>query len=124
MSGRAENPGSGTLELRQVRAAKNQALFREVNERVRVANERLGEAIVAAPEWLCECANSECVERIPITLAEYADVRASSVRFAVSPGVAHVFLDAESVALQTERFWVVEKFGEAAEAATLDGSLA
>ena len=58
-----------------------------------------------------------------MTLAEYADLRASSVRFAVSPGDQHVFPDAESVVLQAERFWVVEKFGEAAEAAAADGSL-
>ena len=100
------------------RTGRHQALFRAINERMRVLNERLDEARLPVPEWLCECANSECVVQIPMTLAEYADVRASPVRFAVSPGDAHVFLDAESVVLQTERFWVVEKFGEAAEAAT------
>ena len=106
------------------RTGRYQALFREINERVRVLNERLGEARVPVPEWLCECANSECVERIAMPLAEYADIRANSVRFAVSPGAQHVFPDAESIVLQTEQYWVVEKFGEAAAAATADGSRA
>ncbi len=104
------------------RTGRYQALFREINERVRVLNERLGEARLTVPEWICECANSECVEQIPMTLAEYADVRANSVRFAVSPGDKHVFPDAESIVLQTEQYWVVEKFGEAAEAALQTGA--
>jgi hypothetical protein len=72
-------------------------------------------------DWLCECANVDCVEQLAMTLAEYSSVHGSPVRFVVAPGPKHVFLDAEVVVVREERFWVVEKFGEAAEAAT-DGS--
>ena len=106
------------------RTGRYQALFREINERVRVLNERLGEATLPVPEWLCECANSACVEQISMTLAEYADVRASPGASRALLGVTHVLPDAERIVLQAERFWVVEKFGEAAEAAAADGNLA
>jgi hypothetical protein len=46
---------------RAVRAAQNQSLFREVNERI----EELGESFgTHAREWLCECAHSDCFEQI------------------------------------------------------------
>jgi hypothetical protein len=109
---------------RPSREGRHQALFRGVNERLRDLNERLGAARLPALDWLCECANSECVEQISMTAAEYAGVRANSVHFVVRPGEQHVFLDAETVVLETERFWVVEKFGEAAEAAGADGGRA
>jgi hypothetical protein len=107
---------------RPARAGNNQSLFRLVNEQVRELNERLGGGRAAAFEWLCECANSECVERISMTRDEYAAVRASPIRFVVAAGQQHVWADVERVVLERNGFWVVEKFGEAAEAANPDGS--
>jgi hypothetical protein len=107
---------------RPTREGRNQSLFREINERVRELNERLGEARLPMLDWLCECANTDCVEQIAMTLAEYGSVRADPARFVVAPGPNHFFRDAEVIVLREERFWVVEKFGEAAEAANTDGS--
>jgi predicted NBD/HSP70 family sugar kinase len=58
---------------REERLAQNEALFREVNERVvEVAThfievETKGEAV----EYTCECGRRDCVERIAMTVAEY-----------------------------------------------------
>ena len=92
-------------DARPWRTGRQQALFRAINERMRVLNERLDEESTAHTRAaMRQCANSECVVQIPMTLGQYADVGTSPVRFAVSPGDAHVFLDAETVVLQTERF--------------------
>jgi hypothetical protein len=97
-----------------VRAARNQALFREVNESVREVNETFGE-IEPTSEWVCECAHPTCVERISLTIDEYKALRAAPTLFAVAPSEGHVFVEVENIVDRTERYWVVEKIGEAAE---------
>ena len=66
---------------------ENQALFRDVNE------------------------------RIMLTLEEYQELRANATHFAVVADDQHVVPEAERIVEKHERFWVVEKVGEAAEAA-------
>ena len=93
---------------RQRRIGENEAYWREVNE-------------LAPPEpgmlndVFCECGRIECRERIQVTAGEYAAVRASATTFLVAPG--HEIADAERVVESTERYRVVEKFGEAAKVA-------
>ena len=69
-------------------------LFREVNERVRDANEMLqhqeGEAL-----FLCECARQDCTERLTVSLGAYEEVRQVPTHFLVAAGHEHVFPDAE-----------------------------
>jgi hypothetical protein len=91
-----------------VKAAKNQALIRDVNERI----ERLAGA-AWRPEFLCECADSECIETLELSLGEYEAIRSSSVRFPLKPG--HDRPEVEHVVEENERYIVVEKVGEAAE---------
>jgi hypothetical protein len=94
---------------RQVRAAQNQALFREVNERI----ESLSDAFsVEAPigDFVCECADEGCSERIGVALAEYEGVRADGNRFLVAPTADHYFSEVERLVEMRERFWIVEKF--------------
>jgi hypothetical protein len=101
-----------THEERERRAGKNQALFREVNESV---NEHQPNALSMA--LVCECANENCTERIELTPEEYGSVRDNPTRFAVAPGEEHVYRDFEIVVELHERFWVVEKTGEAGDEA-------
>jgi hypothetical protein len=56
-----------------------------------------------------------CTEKISATRAEYEAVRAVATHFIVAPG--HNDPAVESVALQNERFLVVEKEGEPAQEA-------
>ena len=105
---------------RAVRKARNESLFREVNERVRELNEAF-DALSRNAEWICECGNTECLEPIQMTHEEYEAVRAQgSDYFFVKPDAAHVVPDAEAVVERHERYWVVKKIGVAAEVAEED----
>jgi hypothetical protein len=92
------------------KGARNQALFREVNERI----EQLAED-AAHPEFLCECADPDCVETLQLSIAEYESVRNFPRRFPLKPG--HGRPEFERVVEENERFAVGEKFGEAGELA-------
>src|SRR4051794_35549524 len=89
------------------KGAKNQAIIREVNERI----EQLADD-AAHPEFLCECADTNCVETIEAPIAEYEALRSSPVQFLVKPG--HDYPEFERVVEENENYAVVEKFGEAA----------
>ncbi len=96
------------------RYARNQALYREINERVLRINEAF-ESLVPLGDWICECANPDCTERLALTHEEYEQLRSDGTHFAVVPSDAHVFPDVEDVVERHERYWVVEKQGAAAE---------
>ena len=100
---------------RQRRIAENESLFRDVNERVEDTAERfmLGEDV--AQEFLCECGDTDCTERITLTLREYTAVRANPLHFAIVPG--HEVAEAERVVQKGDRYAVVEKYGAGAEVA-------
>jgi hypothetical protein len=91
----------------EARGARTQSLFRDVNERVMTINQAFSIAIAHA-DWICECADPACSERISLTMEEYEAVRASPIRFAVAPGAEHFFEELEVV---------VEKTGTAGELA-------
>ena len=97
------------------RIGLNEAVFREVNERVDALNRDFGvddERI----EILCECGDPECVERIEIDPAQYRELRADGRRFAVLRG--HEAPDVETVVAEREGYDVVQKHpGEAARLA-------
>jgi hypothetical protein len=103
-------------EDRGSRAARNQSLFREINERVKQLNEGFS-MVLPVGEWICECADDACVERIELSAAEYEAVRDDGTHFLVAPGDEHVYLDVEIVTDRNDRYWVVEKFGTAGEVA-------
>lgn len=104
---------SETQEQQQERAGRNQALFRDVNERI----EELQSSWVPLTEidFLCECADETCSLPISATRDEYEAVRESPVRFLVQP--EHVAPEAEVVTERNERFWVVEKVERASDVA-------
>lgn len=100
-----------------VRRERNEALFREVNERI----EDVSTTLVPDDdpmEFLCECDDPDCQEKVSATRAEYEAVRAVATQFFVLPG--HQDPDVEHVVQQTDRFLVVEKEGQAAYEAHKD----
>jgi hypothetical protein len=105
----------GTGNGRAARAARNQALYREVNERVKEINDGFAGVVPPFGEWVCECANPECSEPIPMTHEEYEAIRAVPTHFLVKPDDAHVVPEAETVVGRHERYWIVEKIGVAAK---------
>jgi hypothetical protein len=98
------------VEWRQARIAKNEASFREINERL-IEGLRQVRHTPELVECVCECGSRTCEELISLSFAEFESVRRDSRRFAVSPG--HVFPEAERLVAGNERFEVVEKLGAA-----------
>jgi len=97
-------------------AAKDQALFREVNERLRDLNEAF-EDDSRTSMFICECANRDCMKHLPVTLAAYEEVRRVPTHFVVAPDARHVFSDVERVTREEPSYFVVEKYGDAGIAA-------
>jgi hypothetical protein len=104
------------VHARQQRAARNQALFREVNERVKDVNDGF-HVFTSLSDWVCECANDDCVQRIEMSAREYEHVRAHGARFFVFPEDRHVWPDVERVVERLANYWVVEKIEVAAKLA-------
>jgi len=105
---------------REERAATNHVLFREVNERVKELNEGFS-LVVPLGEWICECANDACVERITLSANEYEAVRRDQARFFVAPNSEHVWPEVEEVIERNDHYWIVAKNGHGPTAtSTLD----
>jgi len=75
-------------------AARNQALFREVNERIAQTG---GTVQVPSEGFICECAHEDCFQPIYLTVGEYEAVRAHPTHFFVAPGDDHFVPEAETV---------------------------
>jgi hypothetical protein len=100
---------------REEHLARNEALFREVNERVaEVATHFIEVETHAEPvEFTCECGRRDCAEQIPMTLADYETVRTEPTRFAVAPH--HEQPEVEIVLERHPTYFVVEKRDEDAK---------
>jgi hypothetical protein len=100
------------------RVARNEALFREFNERVEDMAEGFdlrGEGDSLRIGFVCECPNLDCLERLDLTHAAYEEVRSNPKRFVVAPG--HEDMKIARVVASEEGYLVVEKIDEAAEVA-------
>ena len=106
--------GSSVGDARAERAARNEALFRRVNERLEELNEAFA-PITEHGEVICECADDACAERIQLTLSAYEAVRSVPTRFIVKP--RHVLPTDERVVEEHTDYFVVEKIGHAGERA-------
>lgn len=107
------------LPDRLARQARNEALFREVNERIA----QLGSAAQAwspdgVVQFMCECgADGGCGDRVRMPLAVYEQVRSQSDRFVVRPG--HASPELEQVVESTDEYEIVDKV-DAAEPLVAD----
>ena len=95
---------STELDARRARAAKNQSLLREVNERI----EHLS-AGSRTIDFACECADDTCTNRVTMTIEEYEEIRADSNSFLVVPG--HYDAAVEEVVRERASYVVVAKMG-------------
>jgi hypothetical protein len=91
---------------RELRAARNQSLFRAVNEKLRELNDTFAE-VSETYAIACECADVGCVETLHIVMQQYVDVREHPSRFVVLKD--HVFPEVERVIAQNNGYVVVEK---------------
>ena len=85
------------------RVGHNEALYRQVNERVEDLNEAFG-AVTGDFAIVCECGDLECMEQITVPHAVYERTRANPSRFILKPG--HDAQDLEQI-VETERDYVI-----------------
>ena len=88
----------------EVKRARTEALFRDVNERIAESAQHFD---ADTTQFVCECADPHCTHRLEATLDEYEDVRADGATFMLAPGHAHK--DIERVLEDRGGFHVVEK---------------
>ena len=100
--------------LWEQRAARNEALFREVNENIARLEERHG-TTATEPAYVCECADAGCAEQIAVDPETYRRVRADPRLFFVRPG--HEDAQLERIVERHDTYLVVEKTGAAGEVA-------
>jgi hypothetical protein len=94
------------VDERARRIGHNEALFREVNERIEKVSQAL-QATSERLEILCECGDQSCTERLDVPLAEYERVRSDPTLFFVRTG--HELPEVEDIVEQTPEYDVVRK---------------
>lgn len=101
---------SESPSARDERLARNEALFRDVNEQIaQLAN---GSDSSDALRIICECSNIGCEKTLLVPRNAYQRVRANPARFLVAPSHINPSIEAEVEAHGT---WVtVEKHAELA----------
>jgi hypothetical protein len=95
----------GALDARRIRAARNQSMFREVNERI----VELSGRVASHPRFVCECESAQCAETVELTRDEYESVRADPGCFLVAVG--HDVPAVEEIVSSSDRFAIVRKLG-------------
>jgi hypothetical protein len=81
-------------EERSRRVGHNEALFRQVNERIEDLNDAFG-SITGEFVIVCECGRLECTDQIGVARAVYERTREDPSRFILKPG--HELPDVEHV---------------------------
>jgi hypothetical protein len=86
------------------RLARNQALFREVNERLLELSDGFDDGAIG---FVCECSQEDCTSTITLSRESYESVRAHSTFFVVSAG--HEILEVEKVIDRQNGWMIVQK---------------
>lgn len=100
------------MDVRANQVARNESLFREVNERIEEVAETMFKSSHSG--FFCECGDADCVELMELSVEEYEEIRSDPRRFVVKPG--HELPDFERV-FERESHFVVQKIGDAGEVA-------
>ena len=99
--------------LLEKRIARNDATFRDANERISAAAGTYG--VDMAVPFICECADPTCSEIVPLELEQYEEIRANSRHFLNVPGHEAAAQGAAVVVEHREGYVIVEKVGHAGE---------
>ena len=109
---RATQPGQRATTTPGERIGHNEAVFRDVNERIE-AGHWPGEGDPVA--FRCECARLRCNLLVELTVSEYEQVRSDPRRFVLAEG--HELPAHERVVERHATYEVVEKHGAAGRVA-------
>lgn len=94
------------MDERGARITQNEALYREVNERLKELGTSFS-LVSETTDFVCECGLLSCVEPISMTLESYEHVRSEPHWFAVKEG--HEIPDVETVVERHDGWSLVEK---------------
>ena len=92
------------------RLAQNEDAFRRINDEIQSVAEGHG-SDSHRYEFLCECSDPSCFERVHVSLEEYAHARDNPTRFLVVKG--HVIREIEHVVETVRDHVIIEKDGHA-----------
>ena len=92
------------MEEPEVRIARTESLFRNVNERIaesarRTESEQAG--------FVCECGDADCTDKVEAPLGVYQDVRSDGTQFLLARG--HEDERVERVVEERPRYEIVRK---------------
>lgn len=102
-----------TGDERAARIGANEAVFRELNERIEHLNRSLAQISDEKMHAICECGDIECAQPVVVPVPRYEEVRSDPTLFIVVPG--HELFDVESIVDQAEGYNVVRKVAGAAQ---------
>jgi hypothetical protein len=108
-AGQAARHNAPVADELQQRTARNEAIFREINEGIRRGRWPGEEDSITS--FRCECASLGCSDMLALTFHDYEQIRSHPRRFLVAPG--HERLDVEVVVARQPNYLVVQKTGEA-----------
>jgi hypothetical protein len=91
------------VSLSDERLARNEILFREINERL----DEMAVPWSKTTDYLCECSEMSCTKIVELTNEEYEHVRSHATVFVVIPG--HERPEIEKVVEKQEGYLLVEK---------------
>lgn len=103
------------MDFREQRLGVNEAIFREVNERLMGLAKHFRWGQTEPLDLVCECTKATCVQRIEMSRDQYEALRAEDTHFALYPG--HAEPEIEQVISSHKGYEVVAKEGPAAEVA-------
>jgi hypothetical protein len=88
----------------EVRIARTESLFRNVNERIAESAQRIESEDAA---FVCECHDADCTEKVQAPLGVYEDVRSDGTQFLLARG--HEDERVERVVAERPRYEIVRK---------------
>jgi hypothetical protein len=96
------------VDERARRIGRNEALYRQLNERLKDINEAFS-TITDDFKVFCECGNVECMEQITVSQERYEQTRRNPAHFLLKPG--HEALETERIVTRAEdeSYVIVEK---------------
>ena len=95
------------MEEPEVRIARTESLFRNVNERIAESAQRTESEDAA---FVCECHDADCTERVEAPIGVYEDVRSDGTQFLLTPG--HEDERVERVLAERPRYEIVQKVNQ------------
>jgi hypothetical protein len=96
------------MNERSLKIAKAEALYRDVNERIAETSKRFDSD---EAEFMCECGDPGCAERLEVPLDEYEHIRSDATTLLLDP--EHVEPEVERVVRERSGYAVVRKVDEA-----------